>query len=79
MQGALLEFDGFEALGGESTTALRQRVVGFLRGLPGGEHVLFTHGGVILVLLPASRGFDSRPGAVHRFALRLPVPPVSSV
>ena len=70
MQGALLEFEGFEAPGGESTTALRQRMVSFLRGLPGGEHVLFTHGGVIRVLLREA-GRDARvaPGELVRLRL----------
>lgn len=70
VQGALLEFGEFEAPGGESTAALGQRIVGFLRGLPGGEHVLFTHGGVIRVLLREA-GRDARvvPGGLLRLRL----------
>jgi probable phosphoglycerate mutase len=70
VRGALLEFEGFEAPGGESTTALRQRVVGFLRGLPGGEQVLFTHGGVIRVLLREA-GRDARVAPGELLQLRL--------
>jgi probable phosphoglycerate mutase len=67
VQGALLDFSGFEAPGSESTAALTQRVVGFLRGLPGGEHVLFTHGGVIRVLLrEAGRDARMAPGELLR-------------
>jgi probable phosphoglycerate mutase len=44
---ALLGFETFEAPGGESLESLRQRVTGFLDGLPKGRHMVFTHGGVI--------------------------------
>jgi probable phosphoglycerate mutase len=70
VQGALLEFGGFEAPGGESTAALEQRVVGFLRGLSGGEHVLFTHGGVIRALL-LEAGRDARVVPGELLHLRL--------
>jgi probable phosphoglycerate mutase len=70
VQGALLEFGGFEAPGGESVAAFGQRVVGFLRGLPGGEHALFTHGGVIRVLLREA-GRDPRVAPGEFLRLRL--------
>lgn len=48
---ALLEFEGFQAPGGESTARMRSRVYGFLEGLPPGRHLAFTHGGVLRVVL----------------------------
>jgi probable phosphoglycerate mutase len=51
VRGALLAFDGFDAPAGESVTELRSRVFGFLDALAGGEHLVFTHGGVIRLLL----------------------------
>ena len=51
---ALIAFDGFMAPGGESAGALRSRVNEFIEALPGGDHVLFTHGGVVRVLLRAT-------------------------
>ncbi len=62
---ALLAFEGFQAPGGESTAALRQRVYGFFDCLPPGRHLIFTHGGVLRMVL---RAFDRDrflpPGAV---------------
>jgi broad specificity phosphatase PhoE len=46
-QKAFVEFDRFEAPGGESVRSLRQRVHEFLAELGGGSYVLVTHGGVI--------------------------------
>ena len=62
---SLLEFDSFTAPGGESTRQLRDRVADFLSSLDVGRHLLFTHGGVIRVLLRA-RGIDRRvePGEI---------------
>lgn len=51
----LLAFEG--APGGERVADLRRRVVGFLGGLDGGRHLVFTHGGVIRLLL-RERGCD---------------------
>ncbi len=48
---ALSAFDGFCAPGGESVGELRSRVCEFVGALPDGEHLIFTHGGVIRVLL----------------------------
>jgi probable phosphoglycerate mutase len=47
---ALLEFDGYAAPGGESVADFRHRIEDFVTGLPGGRHLIFTHGGVIRVL-----------------------------
>ena len=62
---SLLEFDSFVAPGGESTSGLRERVGDFVSSLEPGRHLLFTHGGVIRVLLRA-RGIDRRvePGEI---------------
>jgi len=51
MRGALLAFDGFQAPGGESVGELRRRVLSFVESLAHGDHLVFTHGGVIRVLL----------------------------
>ncbi len=50
-QEALLRFQGFKAPGGESLEDLEARVLGFLGGLPPGAYLLFTHGGVVRLLL----------------------------
>lgn len=52
---ALLKFEGFQAPGGESTAQLRRRVYAFFDDLPAGRHLLFTHGGVLRLVL---RDFD---------------------
>lgn len=52
---ALMGFEGFQAPGGESTAQLRRRVYAFLDTLPAGRHLLFTHGGVLRMVL---RDFD---------------------
>jgi probable phosphoglycerate mutase len=41
----------FEAPGGESVAGLRSRVFRFVEELPEGDHLVFTHGGVIRLLL----------------------------
>lgn len=63
VQDALVDFDAFEARGGETIAAMRGRVLGFLRELESGDHLVFTHGGVIRLLLRAA-GIDCavRPG-----------------
>lgn len=61
VQRSLLGFDSFEAPGGESTRKLRDRVDDFTSSLEPGRHLLFTHGGVIRVLLRA-HGADRRVG-----------------
>jgi probable phosphoglycerate mutase len=55
VQEALVAFERFEAPGGESVTHLRDRALEFIDGLSPGNHLVFTHGGVIRVL---SRGVD---------------------
>jgi 2,3-bisphosphoglycerate-dependent phosphoglycerate mutase len=70
VQDALLGFEAFSAPGGESMAGLLQRVTACVDALPEGEHVLFTHGGVIRALLRRS-GRDERilPGGVVRLHL----------
>ena len=43
-------FSDFTAPGGESSGALRTRVLAFVSSLGSGRHLLFTHGGVVRVL-----------------------------
>ncbi|WP_337867913.1 histidine phosphatase family protein [Meiothermus sp.] len=52
---ALMGFEGFQAPGGESTAQMQRRVYGFFDGLPAGRHLIFTHGGVLRMVL---RQFD---------------------
>lgn len=64
-QEALLRFETFRAPGGESVADLLRRVTAWIDALPPGEHVLFTHGGVIRALLRRSgRDERVRPGEV---------------
>jgi probable phosphoglycerate mutase len=65
VQTALLAFDGFAAPGGEPVAALRRRLAEFIGELAPGRHLLFTHGGVIRLLL-RSVGRDERvpPGGL---------------
>ena len=67
LQRDLLAFEPFTSPGGESVRQLTIRVGDFLSELPAGEHVLFTHGGVIRAILRAS-GHDRSivPGEVVR-------------
>ncbi|MPZ71347.1 MAG: histidine phosphatase family protein [Actinobacteria bacterium] len=48
---ALAAFDRFDAPGGESTGGLLTRLEGFIDDLPPGDHLAFTHGGVIRTLV----------------------------
>jgi probable phosphoglycerate mutase len=50
-QEELLAFDRFSAPGGESVEALRERVLDFLAQLSPGDYLVFTHGGVVRLLL----------------------------
>jgi probable phosphoglycerate mutase len=72
VQGELLAFEGFAAPGGESVRRLRDRVLHFVNGLSNGDHLVFTHGGVIRVLLrEADCDLQVEPGEllrVHRDA-----------
>ena len=68
VQAALLSFDDFAAPGGESVTQLRERIHDFLSDLPPGDHVVFTHGGVMHALLrEIGRDRALPPGAVVRW------------
>lgn len=58
---ALAAFDGFVAPGGESTGDLRSRLEAFIDDLPPGDHLAFTHGGVIRSLVRTT-GSDRHPG-----------------
>ena len=53
---ALAAFDRFEAPDGEAVAELRSRVLEFVEALPAGEHLVFTHGGVIRLLLRETGG-----------------------
>jgi len=70
VQEALLAFDTFRAPEGESVVDLRNRVLEFASSLSAGDHLLFTHGGVIRVLL-RDQGRDAlvRPGSFVRISL----------
>jgi len=48
---ALLRFDGFRAPGGESVAEFRTRVYAALSALPEGRVLVFTHGGVLRLVL----------------------------
>jgi len=65
VQAALLRFDGARPPGGESVEELRGRVEAFLSTLVPGRHLVFTHGGVIRMLL-RERGCDRvvAPGSI---------------
>ena len=51
IQEAMLSFDDFAAPDGEAVDALRRRVLAVVVELPPGDHLVFTHGGVIRLLL----------------------------
>lgn len=51
IQASLVDFDAFEAPGGESMPTFRDRVSDFFDALPAGRHLVITHGGVIRLLL----------------------------
>jgi len=57
---ALARFDGFVAPGGESVTQLELRVGEFVSEIGSGEHLVFTHGGVVR-LLTRRHGVVSHP------------------
>jgi broad specificity phosphatase PhoE len=46
----MLRFRDFEVPGGDTWAAFRDRVHGFIDGLPDGRHLLVVHGGVVRVL-----------------------------
>jgi len=47
---AILEFVDYTSPGGESISSLRARVLDFVRSLPDGRHLIFSHGGAIRML-----------------------------
>lgn len=51
VQAELVSFDRFVAPGGESVSELRSRILAFTDTQSDGRHLVFTHGGVIRVLL----------------------------
>jgi probable phosphoglycerate mutase len=62
-QEGLVGFDGFVSPGGESVAQLELRVRDFIGDLRHGEHLIFTHGGVIRLLgRLAGRNIVARPG-----------------
>jgi probable phosphoglycerate mutase len=66
---ALIGFEGFEAPGGESVRHLTDRVLKFVDGLSHGDHLVFTHGGVIRVLSRgADRDVNVPPGGLVRLS-----------
>jgi len=70
MRAALLAFDGFRAPGGESVGEFRRRVLAFVDTLADGDHLVFTHGGVIRVLLrEGGRDQEVPPGQLKRVVL----------
>jgi probable phosphoglycerate mutase len=69
-QEGLIAFDGFRAPGGESVAELRNRVLAFAGDLRSGDHLLFTHAGVIRILLrEADRDRHVPPGTLEQVAL----------
>lgn len=59
-QQAITEFDTFAPPGGETVAQLNERLDDFVASLTPGDHVVFTHGGVIRALVRPS-GTDVRP------------------
>ena len=71
-QESLVEFDNFVAPGGESASDLRERVGDFVSDLLPGDHLVFTHGGVIRLLLRAAgRSEEVPPG--HCVEIEMPI------
>jgi probable phosphoglycerate mutase len=50
-QKTLLDFEGFQAPGGENLEDFANRVLSFFSELKAGKHLVFTHGGVVRVVL----------------------------
>ncbi len=51
MGAAILEFRDFSIPGGETSREFSQRIKEFINDLPAGRHLLFTHGGVVRLLV----------------------------
>ncbi|HUF95629.1 MAG TPA: histidine phosphatase family protein [Acidimicrobiia bacterium] len=70
-QEVMRTFDGFVAPGGESVAQLESRVRDFISDLHQGEHLIFTHGGVIRLLgRLAGRNIVAKPGGLAVVAWR---------
>lgn len=64
---ALAGFDDFSAPGGESVDQFRGRVLDFVGSLLSGDHLIFTHGGVIRLLMRAAGRTDwPEPASILR-------------
>jgi probable phosphoglycerate mutase len=50
IQADLVEFETFQAPGGESAEVFEERVLDFVGALAPGDHLIFTHGGVVRTL-----------------------------
>lgn len=70
-QRSLVEFNDFAAPGGESVADLRERVGSFIADLIAGDHLIFTHGGVIRLLLLAT-GRDEQVPPAHGVDIEVP-------
>jgi probable phosphoglycerate mutase len=72
IQRSLVEFDDFAAPGGESVADLKERVGSFVADLIDGDHLVFTHGGVIRLLMRAA-GRDEQVPAGHSVEVEVPL------
>jgi probable phosphoglycerate mutase len=71
VQAQLVAFDGFAAPRGESVSELRSRILAFIRTMSEGRHLVFTHGGVIRVLLRLAGRDDPVPsGSLTKLPFR---------
>lgn len=74
------EYDGFCAPGGESVTALGERVLAALRDLGPGRHLVVTHGGVIRYLTGlASETAYPRTASLTKVSLEWSSPPAAFI
>ena len=71
-QRLLVGFDDFVAPGGESVANFRARVRSFLADLTPGDHLIFTHGGVIRLLLRAAGRSEHVPPG-HTAEVEVPI------
>lgn len=70
-QKSLVGFDNFVAPGGESAAHLRERVGSFVGDLIAGDHLIFTHSGVIRLLLRAASRDEHIPPS-HGIEVEVP-------
>ena len=71
-QTLLVGFDDFAAPGGESVANFRARIRSFVTDLTLGDHLIFTHGGVIRLLLRAAGRSEHVPPG-HRAEIEVAV------